>query len=135
MVLRLISIKSLAFPHRHLFMFSDMTFTEVNDTVKQMAFHTFDYPSPDDYVQLFFEPSIEGMWFKVYIMFNDTPSINHFDYHMTVPKDLPEPMPRDQKEYLAQFKDVTAPYSYVLPKSYMNKTGPYTVGVLIHGKS
>ena len=114
---------------------SEMTFTEVNDTVKELAFHTFDYPSTDDYVQLFFSPSLGGMWFEVFLKFNNTPNINDFEFSTFVPEDLPAQMPSDQEEYLRQFENFTAPYTFVLPKSYTNKTGSYTAGVLIHGKN
>ena len=113
----------------------DVTFTEVNDTVKELAFHTFDYPNTDDYVQLVFSPSLGGMWFEVFLKFNNTPNINDFEFNTTVPEDLSAEMSSDQEEYLRQLENYTDPYVLVIPKSYTNKTGPYTAGVLIHGKS
>ena len=112
----------------------DMSYTQVNDTAKSLAFHSFNYTSTDEWVQLFFDPSLVGMWFKIYVKYDGWPNINDFEFESKVPRDVPDNLPMEQDQYEKEFENYTTPYSFILPKNFTNKLGLITVGVLVQGR-
>lgn len=111
----------------------DWTVSVVNDTATDLVYHTFVQENPHHTVQVYFDPPQPDIILDLtlYVSFNDTP--NNVRYELTTRlQALPENL--EEEEETGEPRIPEYPLTYIFPKNFTNRTGPFTIAVWVIGK-